>query len=377
MGSKRNVFVLLILLIPVLGGFSYYFIIRDLVVQSLSGNGSEWIELLAKTFYPRLEVETRRLPMSFFLEKADQVVVRFISISILTLIVLQIYNFNSRFRDFLVDFSREKTNLSNLFFLRILFYLLLIIATRNVYEDLRALKLLDAFYNPVLILDVLNVPFPPKRVSFAIYALLFLSSVLVIFGIRPVLFSIIAAFTFVLYQALLFSFEKIDHGYGPLTYCCMLFPFLLLERKKAKDDKKFDLFSWSLKLILIVICLVYFMAGLEKILISGVHWFSSASLKLFLEMHPTSAGGYVQNSPFLLTMLPILALLFQLSFPIILFFRKLKGLILVSGVLFHFGTVLLFGISSYENPWLFTYIFFIDWTSVGKYLSGLPAYFRT
>ena len=377
MANKKNIFFLLLLLVPILLGVFYAFVLRDYVIQAIVGEGPAWIEFIAETLYPRFEAESNRLPIDFFIEKADQVVIRAVLVSVVVFSIFFFYNKNDRFKNRIKRFSEEPSTLDNLFFLRILFFLLLLIATRDVYEDLRALKIIDSFYKPVVLLDIFNAPFPGKRISFIIYSLLFLSSILVVFGIRPIFFAVIAAFTFILYQALLFSFEKIDHGYGPFTYCCLLFPFLLWERRTCKEKNLHQFSSWSLKLIMIVISLVYFMTGVEKVLVSGFHWISADSFKVFLELHPTKAGSYVAQSEILTIVLPTLALLFQLAFPLILFCKNLKWVILLSGIAFHTGTVLLFAISSYENPWIFTYIFFIDWTTPGKALSGLPAYFRT
>lgn len=378
MRRKRIVYALVIcalsLILPVT---LYVFFGEKLLLQAYLGEEPDWLHRIIEALYPRFFAEKNRLEISFFVSKIDQLVIRYALVLLCGVLVYCLYEGYPDFRRRLSVFAETSTTIHNVYILRVLFFLILLIATRDVYQDLKALGHLSAFYSPVGILRLVHLPFPGQYASFLLYGLLFLASILVIFGVRPVLFSIVAAVCFILYQAYLYSFEKIDHGYAPFTYACMLFPFLLWERAKAKKEDLVRFSSWSLQLILIVTCLVYFLSGLEKILISGVSWLSPVTFKTYLLLHDTVIGKKVASIDFLVVLFPALALLLQLCFPLMLFFKSLKFLILPAGLLFHIGTVMLFGISSFENPWLFNYIFFFDWSGLGSRLSFLPPYFRT
>lgn len=341
------------------------------------GNAPTWFSTIVEVFYPRFFAEKNRLDLDFFLKKANQVALRFSIIVVLSLVFYSWWRLSSDFRTRLEVFTGKVTTIHNVYILRMVFYLVLIIATRDVYQDLRALQYLEEFYKPLGILKILHLPFPGKQVSFLIYGFLFLSAILVIFGIKPVFFSCMASLAFILYQAYLFSFEKIDHGYAPFTYAAMLFPFLLWERYLSKKRDEVNFTSWSLKLIMIVTCVVYFVSGLEKLLMSGFGWLDPETFRTYLFIHKTDLGMRIIDNNYLMRALPFLAWVLQLSFPVILFYEKAKYVILPAGIAFHIGTVLLLGISSLENPWLFNYIFFFDWSKFGEKLAVLPAYFRT
>lgn len=128
---------------------------------------------------------------------------------------------------------------------------------------------------------------------------------------------------------------------------------------------------------MIVTCVVYFVSGLEKLLMSGFGWLDPETFRTYLFIHKTDLGMRIIDNNYLMRALPFLAWVLQLSFPVILFYEKAKYVILPAGIAFHIGTVLLLGISSLENPWLFNYIFFFDWSKFGEKLAVLPAYFRT
>jgi hypothetical protein len=146
-------------------------------------------------------------------------------------------------------------------------------------------------------------------------------------------------------------------------------PFLLNEHMKAIHLRQSVQDAWPLQLICVCIAMVYLMAGLEKLLIAGVDWINPDSFRSYLYLHQAPLGLWVAKSNFLCTILPLSAMLFQLGFITILFFPRLKLMILLSGVAFHIGTYLLLEVGWYINAWILVYIFFIDWTWLDSYLN--------
>jgi hypothetical protein len=349
---------------------------HEIVESAYSGRFPAWLDIVRKWVYPRFDAEKSRLPADFFVEKINQLALRGMLVSGGCVIFFFLYRQSQKFREKLSSFTEVKTSADNVNALRVLFYLMLVIISRNVYEDLRALENLELFYAPVQILKVFHLPYPPKQISFMIYAMIFLSSFLVVFSIRPILFSALAAAGFIIYQAYLYSFEKVDHGYATFTYALMLMPFLLGERDTAKKHQSEYFSSWALRLIHVVICCAYFLSGLEKLLISGLGWISPETFRTYLFLHNTPAGLWVAGNQLLVYVLPVLALLFQLTFPVMLFIPRLIIPLVIAGGIFHISAVIFFGISSFENPWMMVYIFFFDWSWLGHYIRPLPGYFK-
>jgi len=350
---------------------------KELVIAIFEGKGTVFSGFV-NAIYPRFAVEKNRLPLDFFMHKSFQIILRCSLLFLLAGLFFYSQKKYSRFSTLTANFSSVKTSVHAVIGLRIVFFLLLLVAGKDIYDDLRALLPMEDFFRPISFLKVLHIPFPSKRESFILYGIFFFACFMGIFGIRPVAFSTLAAVCFILYQAYLNSFEKMDHGFAPLIYAALLFPFVLFEKYKAKKKNTPIFYSWSLRLIQIVIALVYFQAGIEKLLISGFHWVSAETFRSYIYLHNAPVGLWVASSDFLSFLLPLCGLVFQLSFPLLLFYPKLLKLpILLTGVLFHLGTVLLFGISHFFNPWLFTYIFFIDLSLIGKPISSLSTYFKT
>lgn len=339
----------------------YIFFLRDLVLLLLDNSAPAWFESLIRQLYPRFLVERERLEASFFLQKADQVMLRGSLVTACTAAFLAITHSSEKIRHRIKNWINTPVSFAHVRILRVIFYSMLIWLNRETYADLTRLLQLKEFYSPVLLLKIFPTGFPSHEVIIFLTALLFISAALVIANVRAVLFSVLSVLLFIYIQALLFSFEKMTHGFATFTYCAMLFPFLLYEYKEAKFKKSEVVKGWPLQLILLVISLVYLMSGLEKLLVSGLAWISPETLRTYLYLHKAPLGLWIAEKPVLSGFIMTFALLFQLCFISILFFKKLKWPLLICGVLFHVGTVLLFNISEILNPWIFVYIFFVQW----------------
>lgn len=330
--------------------------LRTYVAMAHVGTAPDWFRELVDALYPRFTTEKHRFPAAFFIEKFDQVFLRFLLVVAGSAVVTQW----KRVRMFFQNFLQDTTSRHNVAFLRISILLFLLQTTHEWYFDLVALHKAVAFYDPIPLYRLLHLPFPHPVASLALYGLMVAGAVLALLNIRPVLSATTAILLFILLQGYFYCFGKIDHGYTTYTYALLLLPFLLYNA----SQKSATVSAWPLKLTQLVIALVYLLTGLEKLLVSHFTWASAETFRAYLLVHAAPAGLWVAESDFLCTILPVGALGFQLGFPLILFYRKLKYPLLAAGVLFHFGTVVLFGISSFWNPWVVVYVFFIDWERV-------------
>lgn len=377
MSKKEKVLIFFLLFAAFTFPAIYLTLFNPLVKDYFNGSAPDWFNSMIELIYPRMNTERNRFPVSFFEEKALQVVVRisFVLSGFAAFLFLK-EKFIS-FRIFTRKFFNGYTECHQISILRILFYLTLLYFSLEFYNDLLVLSSIKVFFKPVFLLKVTGLGFPSELLGLTLYVILLLSCILCILNIYPVFASITAVLTFIYFQAVFFSFEKIDHGYTTLNYAGLIMPFLLYLKKKNENHGSLLVPDWPLQLIKLSLCLCYLLAGLEKLFISKGAWVSSVTFKSYLYLHQAPLGMQVLNYPILCTALPIAAMIFQLGFISILWNEKLKWVFLPAGILFHIGTVLLLGISSIINPWIFTYIFFIQWSKIErlKRLSKLLDYF--
>lgn len=370
MSRKEKVLIFFLLFAAFTIPAIYLTYFNPLVKEYFNGLAPTWFNAFVEFIYPRMATERNRFPVSFFEEKALQVTVRISFVLSAFAVFFFLKSKFISFRKFTLQFFNGHTGEHQVSILRILFYSSLLYFSLEFYNDLVVVSSIKAFFKPVFLLKVTGLGFPSDSLGLILYVILLLSSIFCILNIYPILSSGIAILTFIYFQAVFFSFEKIDHGYTTLNYAGLVMPFLLYQQKKNVNPKSLLLPDWPLQLIRLSLSLCYLLAGLEKLFISKGAWLSPVTFKSYIYLHQAPLGMQVLNYPLLCSLLPLAAMIFQLGFISILWNEKLKWIFLPSGILFHIGTVMLLGISSIINPWIFTYIFFIRWSEI-KPLKGL------
>lgn len=342
----------------------YGFLLRNWVIQVYQDAAPDFFANLVNATYPRFAVEKHRFPVDFFLKKADQIFIR--GTFVLFIVGLISLGRKQKIWDKLTQkqYSKQHAQL-----LSLLFYTGLLYYTWDWIFDLQQLSALQGFYKPVFLFKLLHLPLLSGWLFTIVYGV-FIISVLGVIILRYPGFSWVVAILFIIMQGYYFSFEKVDHGYATLTYATLLMPFFITEL--SQQTRKQNIQTWSLPVIQTAIAGAYLLAGLEKIFTGGFSWATAHTFRTYLSQHPTPLGEQVAESELLCTLLPVGALLFQLGFILMLFFPRLRYIFIPAGILFHVGTVLLFNIGAYFSPWIFVYIFYINWGWVIEKLSAYP-----
>jgi len=335
----------------------YIFLLRPWVEQAYEGQAPSWFQSAVETVYPRFGIEKQRFDLTFFQYKADQVLIR----SCLVIMAAAFWLFLSS-PNRLVTTLSLRYSMTKFVLLRLIFYGGLLLYTWHWYEDFAQMEKMRAFYRPLHLYRLLDLPLPSQEVFYGFFFIYLFSLFMVILGYHKVLFASTVALLLITFLGFLYSFEKIDHGYTTLSYAALLMPLLFIELHQQPSGKYKK--SYLLFLIQLTIASTYLLAGLEKLLTSGLHWASAATFRAYIDLHQHAFGMWVAQNDLLASLLPALALLFQLSFILILAFPRYKYFFLVAGVGFHWGTRLLFGIGSFFSSWLFVYLFLLNWENI-------------
>lgn len=339
----------------------YIFLIRPQVEALFLHEAHPTFQEIVYRLYPRLTVESQRFSVDFFLSKADQVLGRFLAIGLIILFIrillLKVKTIRVAFNNF---WTSNISSFQILFLVRI-YCVALIGFTWDWSYLFYQLHQVKVFYQPTFLLKILHLPFPALSILWFFYGLMLLASILVILQKKPVLFSIISILLFIILQGYLISFYKLDHTYSTFIYAGLLIPFLQFEYSNAGKNQESQITNWVLVLIQLGIASAYFFSGLEKILIAGIQWFNPENMRYHFQVHPTNLGLYLSQSDAFCMNLAVLTILFQLGFISIILFKKLRWIFLPAGIIFHMGTYVLLNIGWYWSPWIFVYVFFINW----------------
>ncbi|WP_277479694.1 HTTM domain-containing protein [Catalinimonas alkaloidigena] len=341
-----------------------------MVILAYEDNAPYWLEHLIEVLYPRFIVEKQRFELSFFLYKADQILIRTLLVTAGLTISCYCISPISLIRYQIQSFPIKQYNI-----LIFIFYAgLLYFSWRWVFAFDEIVKLAP-FYKGILIYRLLHLPVLPLGLFYTLYTFYIISILNILRGSRKVIWPASVALILVLFQGYINSFEKVEHGQVTLTYAVMLMPFMFLEindqiRYRTQQNDKVQ--SWTLFLIQFTIAAVYFLSGLEKMLTSGLAWASSDTFRTYITLHDQPLGIELARNDVIASILPLGALFFQLTFFIILIKPRWKYIYLPMGIFFHLGTKILMDIGPYFSSWIFVYIFFIDWKRLwNKVLSAI------
>lgn len=356
--AKNYILLSLFFFFLLLSG-AYFFFFRDLVILAYKGDAPQWFGTFIDLLYPRFSIEKQRFELSFFLYKTDQILIRTVLIAVCLTILFWIKRPIRLIQSNSVNISVRHARI-----LIFLFYCGLLYFTWNWIYAFDEIVLLAPFYKAVLLYQLLHLPILSLNIFYALYGLYIVSIILILMGSKKVILPILVALLSILFQGYFNSFEKIEHGQVTLTYVALLMPFLFHELNVTSQQinkEKGRLNSWTLFLIQFTIAGVYLLSGLEKLLTSGFQWASAGTFRTYVALHDQPWGIMIAENDLLAHLLPTLALVFQLTFILILFFPRWKYVWLIMGVFFHLGTKLLMDIGPYISSWFFVYIFFLDW----------------
>ncbi len=185
-----------------------------------------------------------------------------------------------------------------------------------------------------------------------------------------------AAVLFVFYQGLLRSFTHFNHDEMPAAYilCVLAFTpcgdaFSIDAWRGSKVERPGAPWAYAYPILLTRLLLAwsYFSSGLLKLRVAGLGYLSADNLPALAvsnsldNMHDTRfrAGlwlpAYREYTPPLVA----LVLLWELLFPLAVWFPRARAVILTAGVLFHLGTLVFMNI--FFPYHLALYLVFVDW----------------
>lgn len=342
------------------GIYFLLYIQTDVIVRNLldaKGNESlltQWIY----EFYPRLQTEKWRFDEIFFLRKAHQVLLRnTLTLQLILLCLSYWYIIKNKIQNLWhknIDVSIDSSHLT--YYITPVLYSCLAFVVYDFVMEFQGLIAFKGFYKPIGIGKLLLPSFPSLVLLWGIYLVLWISIITVMTLPYKWISASFAVIGFVYYQLIFSGFEKYDHGYTTMTYALMVYPFVLYEQEKSTSNRTA---AWGIWLIQCLICLSYFYSGAEKILISGWDWVASNNLQQHLLMHEINTGIKISQFDFLCKLLSLGTLLFQCSFIGILFFKRMRYIILPIGFIFHTSTYFLLGAGGIINPWWVMYLFFL------------------
>ena len=194
-------------------------------------------------------------------------------------------------------------------------------------------------------------------------------------GLFTVISSKTSLLLVVFYQGLLRSFGHFNHDEMIAIYFLVVLAFtpcgdaFSIDSRlgRMKKDRPAFAYAYPILLMQLLLAWVYFSSALIKLRVAGMKYLSPDNLPALAifhsldNLHDTAFRGafWLPQVREYLPYVVAFVLIWELLFPLIIFFRRLRWLILGIGVVFHFSTLFLMNI--FFPHQLLMYVVFINW----------------
>jgi hypothetical protein len=188
----------------------------------------------------------------------------------------------------------------------------------------------------------------------------------------------------VFYQGLLRSFGHFNHDEMLAVYCLAVLAFtpcgdafsLDSRVRKAKKERPWFAYAYPILLMQLLMAWTYFSSALIKMRVAGLKYFSADNLPALAIFHSLDNLHDTQfRFAFLLPQvkayLPFavgLVLIWELLFPVAIFWRRARWWILGIGIVFHLSTLFLMNI--FFPHQLAMYLIFVNWDRIATLRDG-------
>jgi len=258
--------------------------------------------------------------------------------------------------------------LLSLTLLRVVSFGTLLMYIAQEYVWVMRLQDVDAsFYRPILIFELFGVgPIPPGLAA-ALRVLLVGCGVLGLLGIRARLAAAICAAAYLYSVGQVYSFTNVHHGdslLGIALVALALCPSTsalsarsLWRRGGPAEPSPSTLVSgWPVQLVRVQIAATYFLAGYAKLVLAGLAWGDGVSLQHYLLLRGQPIGYWLAEHAAVCAVLSVATLVLEVTFPVVLFWPRLRWLYVPAAVAFHLVSEYVLGVGfSFFLPFLLVY----------------------
>jgi hypothetical protein len=265
---------------------------------------------------------------------------------------------------------------------RILFFLCVLIFNmpRNVESWGNVSRL---FWRPVWLFKVFHLPLFTSahlRIFVMAWGISLALSCVGLFTRASTIFALVMG-TYLL--GLPHNFGKVSHGDPILIFTMLIFAIsrcgdgfsidaLIRKYRRKPKPRRSGEYTWPIRMAWIMLSIVFCAAGATKLIRSGTAWVTSDNLQMLLLQHyftltnpPTQIGLLIARHPMLCHVLAAMTIVVELSFPLSLFSRRLRRVLVPAAFFMQVGIGIAMGV--YFTQFMISYLFWIPWRRIARF----------
>jgi hypothetical protein len=196
----------------------------------------------------------------------------------------------------------------------------------------------------------------------------------------------IAAALFLFYEGLVRSFGHFNHDEMPVVYLLLVLAFtpcadaLSLDAlfRGVRQRSGAVVYGYPILLTRLLVAWSYFTSAVIKMRVAGSSYFNPDNLPALAishsldNLHDThyKLAFWLPNFRTVTAIIVVMVVLWEFAFPLAIFSRVARRIILSFGILFHLTTIFFMNVSFPYH--LASYVVFVDWPQVFTHLEGIP-----
>src|SRR5262249_37547113 len=152
-----------------------------------------------------------------------------------------------------------------------------------------------------------------------------------------------------------YSFTNVHHGDSLLGIALVALAIcpstgalsvlsLWRRRVRAEPTASTLVSGWPAQLVRVQIAVTYFLAGYAKLVLAGPAWGDGVSLQHYLLLRGQPIGYWLAEHAAVCTVLSVATLVLELTFPVVLFWPRLRWLFVPAVVAFHLVSEYVLGV---------------------------------
>ncbi len=204
-----------------------------------------------------------------------------------------------------------------------------------------------ALYQPLLIGRLLHLPVPGDLVVTSTMAVVLMSATAMVTGQANRAVGSVAAFAYLWWMVIAFSYGKVDHDRFPLVLA--LFVLASVRPTSLSDRSASMTAGWALRMVQVAAVSVYFLSAVAKVRYGGWLWANSATLTQALVRRGTSFGRAVLDTPAVLVVAQWCAVVFEVMSLLMLRRGRIGTMAVALAIGFHVVTWSLLTIGFYPQ----------------------------
>jgi predicted DCC family thiol-disulfide oxidoreductase YuxK len=231
------------------------------------------------------------------------------------------------------------------------------------------------FYDPILIVRLLNLPRPDPTVTTLVEVLLIVSLAAAAVGLATRLALCVATPLYIWWFATFYSFGAFQHGRVTIVFALVVLAIapsgraycldaVIARARRARpgeplpppSDERDALAGWALRVLCVLLVLIYVFSAWAKIKQSGIGWVTGGGLESVIEERGTVLGELIVGQTWLLALMSGAALALEATAWVCFFGGRVRDGWLASAAAFHFGCLALLRINFL--PYVLTYAAF-------------------